>query len=188
MCAVRALQTLGRDCLGAAFTVGAPTAAKFGTREITLHTRSAFGNPFLDVECSVMWERPDGSVVTVHAFYDGGDAFKARAYCDAVGLWRWRSSSNHRDLDGISGELEVVNSFLKGKLRRHPDDCHQFAYDNGEWFLHIGDTGYRYLCDGEEYWREYIDQAALAGMTKIRSWFCLDRATCRRYSSTIAIA
>jgi hypothetical protein len=32
-------------------------------------------------------------------------------------------------------------------------------YDNGEWFLHIGDTGYRYVVDTEPEWQRYLDQA-----------------------------
>lgn len=167
--------------MGSTFTRGEQPAAKFGTHEVSLQTRRAFGNPYVDIECHVTWKRPDGSDATVEAFYDGGNTFKARAYCDAVGTWHWQSSSNHADLDGVSGAFHVAASpqalsALKGKLRRHPHDSRQFAYDNGEWFLHIGDTGYRYLSDNEEYWREYVDQAALAGITKIRAWFCLDRS------------
>lgn len=170
--------------MGVIFTHGDQPAAEFGTHEVELHARGAFGNPYLDIDCRVTWERPDGSTVSVDAFYDGANTFKARAYCNAVGTWRWRSTSSLADLDGLSGSFPVADSSVspsagKGKLRRHPDDPRQFAYDNGEWFLHIGDTGYRYLSDNEEYWREYVDQAALAGITKIRAWFCLDRSNVR---------
>ena len=44
----------------------------------------------------------------------------------------------------------------KGKLRLHSDDGYQFQYDDGDWFLHIGDTGYRYLVDGEPLWQQYV--------------------------------
>ena len=52
----------------------------------------------------------------------------------------------------------------------------QFAYDNGEWYLHIGDTGYRYLTATEPEWQAYIDQAVQMGATKVRAWFCQARS------------
>jgi hypothetical protein len=70
----------------------------------------------------------------------------------------------------------VVASELPGKLRKHADDSRQFAYDSGRWFLHIGDTGYRFVTETEPMWKEYIDQAAETGFTKIRTWFCQARS------------
>ena len=130
----------------------------------------------MDVKFEVVFERLDRSKVVVDGFYDGQSTFKARAYCDTIGRWRWRSSSNIEDLDKKSGAFEVKASSLKGKLRLHMKDPHQFAYDNGQWFLHIGDTGYRYVTQTEPKWREYIDQAAQMGATKIRTWFCQGRS------------
>ncbi|MCP5117189.1 MAG: DUF4038 domain-containing protein, partial [bacterium] len=95
---------------------------------------------------------------------------------DVVGEWKWRSSSGDPALDGKSGTFQVVTSELKGKLRIHPRDPRQFAYDDGSWFLHIGDTGYRYLTATEPRWKEYLDQAAKMGATKIRTWFCQARS------------
>ena len=49
-----------------------------------------------------------------------------------------------------------INLDLPGKLRKHPDDPFQFARDDGSWFLHLGDTGYRYVVASEQYrclWR-----------------------------------
>jgi len=92
-----------------------------------------------------------------------------------VGTWKWRSASNHPGLNGHSGSFEVKPSNLPGKLRKHPTDPRQFAYDNGEWFLHIGDTAYRYVAASEPLWQQYIDEAAQVGFTKIRTWFSSDR-------------
>jgi hypothetical protein len=144
--------------------------------ELSLETDQTSLNPYTDVELEVIFERPDGSQVTVDGFYDGGGVFKARAYCDAVGRWRWKSSSNVFDLSSESGAFQVEPSSLPGKLRLHKEDRRQFAYDNGQWFLHIGDTGYRYVTQTEPKWKEYIDQAARMGATKIRTWFCQGRS------------
>jgi hypothetical protein len=159
---------------------GEAPAPQRGVYEIALVSDGAVNNPYLDSEFKVAFTRPDASRVTVDGFYDGaasGQAvFKARAYCDYPGAWSWTSSSRLPDLDGRSGAFTVAASELPGKLRKHPDDPHQFAYDNGEWFLHIGDTGYRYVVDTEPEWQAYIDQAAKMGATKIRAWFCRARS------------
>jgi hypothetical protein len=136
-----------------------------GAYEIALLSSQDAGDPCLDLALQVTFARPDGTQTVVDGFYDGGRTFKARAYCDTLGLWRWVSQSNVPDLHGQSGTFEVVPSALKGKLRLHPDDPHQFAYDCGDWFLHIGDTGYRYVTDTELEWRAYVDQAVQMGAT-----------------------
>jgi|GEM_PF-158222 len=147
-----------------------------GYSELSLKTAAKRANPYTDVEFTVTFSRPDGSSVSVDGFYDGEGTFKARAYCDTIGQWRWKSSSNIRDLDDKRGEFGVEASELLGKLRLHEKDPRQFAYDNGQWFLHIGDTGYRYVTQTEPKWKEYIDQAAKMKATKIRTWFCQGRS------------
>jgi hypothetical protein len=146
-----------------------------GYHEVTLRARDPLGNPFTDTEVQVVFSRPDGSAVTVDAFYDGEQTYRARAYCDTTGTWSWRSRANRPSLDGVEGHFTVAASSLPGKLRVHPDDRHQLAYDDGRWFLHIGDTAYRYVVDTEPDWQVYIDQAAEAGFTKVRTWFARSR-------------
>jgi hypothetical protein len=146
-----------------------------GVREIALTASGEASNPYL-VGLQVVFTRPDRSDINVEGFYDGEGIYRARAYCDQVGEWRWRSISSDEGLDNASGTFEVVPSMLKGKLRIHAEDPRQFAYDNGEWFLHIGDTGYRYVASSEPAWQAYIDQAVRMGATKIRTWFCEARS------------
>jgi hypothetical protein len=119
-----------------------------GVREIALTASGGTSNPFL-LGLQVVFTRPNGSEVMVEGFYDGDGTYRARAYCDAVGEWSWRSISIDDGLNNKSGLFRVVPSMLKGKLRIHPDDPRQFVYDDGEWFLHIGDTGYRYVASSE---------------------------------------
>ena len=146
-----------------------------GVYELTLDATADERDPYYEVRFSIIFTRPDGSEVEAEGFHDGGTRFRARAYCDQEGTWQWRSSSNNEGLDGYRGSFEVLPSSFRGKLRVHPNDPYQFAYDNGDWFLHIGDTGYRYLAVSEPYWKEYIDQAAEMGATKIRTWFANSR-------------
>ncbi len=152
------------------------SAVHRGVYEIQMVAQESMDNPYLDVTYKVQFTRPDDSKVTVDGFYDGNHTFKARAYCDMTGKWSYRTESN---LDSLNeeGSFMVHESNLPGKLRIHPDDSLQFAYDNGKWFLHIGDTGYRYVVQTEPKWKEYIDEAAEAGFTKIRTWFAQARST-----------
>lgn len=147
-----------------------------GYREVSLTATNPppFSGAFLGLK--VVFTRPDGSEAVVDGFHTGGRDFKARAYCDTPGEWRWRSKADDTGLDGKGGEFLVAPSELPGKLRIHPDDPYQMQYDNGDWFLHIGDTGYRYVTRSEPHWKAYIDQAARMGATKIRTWFCQGRS------------
>lgn len=159
----------------AIFATNSPAALHRGVWEKTLEGPGGEADPFPGVDLRLIFTLPDGSEAVAEGFHRGGTAWAVRAYCSQTGTWRWRSQSNQAALDGQSGTFEVLASDLPGKLRKHPDDPRQFAYDTGEWFLHIGDTGYRYLTDGETLWQAYIDQAAQAGFNKIRTWFCRGR-------------
>ncbi len=122
---------------------------------------------FLEVE----WQLPDGSIRVSDGFFDGGRLFKARAYTAQSGSWSWRTRSSSKALDNIRGEFIVRSSDLPGKLRKHRLDPYQFQFDDGSWFLHIGDTAYRYVNIDEPDWKPYLNQAARVGFTKIRTWF-----------------
>lgn len=154
---------------------GSDEAPHRGVYEVRLRVTPppAVADAALDLR--VTFTLPSGAKVNVDGFHDGEGLFKARAYVVEQGLWRWSSTSAIAALDGRSGTFRAGPSALKGKLRRHTGDPRQFAYDNGEWFLHIGDTGYRYVVAGEAHWRAYIDQAAAMGATKIRTWFAQSR-------------
>jgi len=151
---------------------GTAEAPLRGAYEITLNATSGITNGFLQNDLQVTFTRGDGTQVTTNGFYDGGNTFKARAYLDSVGDWSWTSNSSLSGLNGGSGAFTVVNNVdLPGKLRTSSADSHQFVQDNGDWFLHIGDTGYSYINSAEPQWQSYIDQSASTGFTKVRTWF-----------------
>jgi inosine-uridine nucleoside N-ribohydrolase len=168
-------RSLSSSRRGAANLVTGTTAPHYGVWQTELALDEPCGNPFFDVEVDFVFTLPDGSEVEAEGFYRGGNKWAGRAYCLQSGHWKWRSVANRPALDGRSGSFEVTASDLPGKLRQHPLDPRQFAYDNGRWFLHIGDTGYRYVTDTEPLWQQYIDEAAQVGFNKIRTWFCRGR-------------
>jgi hypothetical protein len=141
-----------------------------------------FGNPYTSHVVQLVVETPTHAWVTVDGFYDGLESntgyhvFMGRMYCGEEGTYNWHVQSLEPLITCLSGSVVSSRSGTpdgwKGKLRLHPDDPHQMMYDNGEWFLHIGDTGYRYPVPQEKYWKEFIDQSVSAmGTTKIRVWF-----------------
>jgi len=157
------------------FVRGTSTAPHRGAWEISLPLDDPLGNPFFDVEVHFVFPLPAGSEVKAEGFFQGGNRWAGRAYCTEAGRWKWRSVANRPALDGKRGEFVVQPSELPGKLRKHPRDPRQFAYDDGQWFLHLGDTGYRYVTATEPLWQQYIDEAAQVGFNKIRTWFCSGR-------------
>lgn len=146
-----------------------------GVYEVVLTSMQTPVQPFNPGLVQVTFTPPRGNDITVDAFYDGGSVFRARAYCEHPGNWTWRCSSQDTILNGKQGKFKVIESKLPGKLRLHPEDRQQFVFDNGDWFLHIGETGYRYLTTTEKKWKPYIDQAVMMGAIKIRTWFCQGR-------------
>lgn len=156
-------------------THNAQNVPHYGVYEITL-TTTPQNHPIFENDFTVTFTRPDKTTVTTDGFYTGNNTFKARAYADQTGNWSWTSTSSVTALNNQSGQFTVTPSSLKGQLTIHPQDPYQFAYQNGDWFLHIGDTGYRYVTDTEPEWQAYIDQASAAGFTKIRTWFCRGRS------------
>jgi hypothetical protein len=160
----------------------------YGVATLTFPSTTAVMNPFLDAQLFLRVTLPGGGTVTVDGYYDGDGVddsgnsvlFRARVYCGHAGTHHWRSASGIKELDRLKGRITVSGTPAgpqwRGKLRVHSVDHHQFQYDNGDWFLHIGDTGYRYVVDEEPQWREYIDQAvSVMGATKIRTWFARGR-------------
>ena len=162
--------------VGGELLTSATDAPHRGVWEIELELDHPNGNPFFDVDLLFVFTLPDGSEAKAEGFYRGTNKWAGRAYCSQLGVWKWRTAANRPALNGKQGSFKVVPSKSPGKLRQHPKDSHQFAYDNGDWFLHIGDTGYRYVTDTEPLWQQYIDEAAQVGFNKIRVWLCRGRS------------
>jgi hypothetical protein len=71
----------------AAVATGGGTAWHRGVYEVRLEPGDLSGNPFFDHRARVLFQRLDDSEVGVDAFYDGDGIWKARAYCDQIGVW-----------------------------------------------------------------------------------------------------
>lgn len=153
------------------FTTGAADARKFGTHEIVLTGRSTVANPF-EAVATVRFTPPSGTAnaVTVLAFYDGGDTWRARLYVAEAGQWSWSSRcATDPALDGRSGTFRAIESDLRGLLKKHRANPRAWMTDDGRTFINISDTGYR-LFHGQDapLWKEFIHDAAAKGITCMR--------------------
>ncbi len=163
------------------FSVGAATALKFGVHEIMLTGDGSVANPF-DTVASVLFTPPSGAAraVTVVAFYDGGNTWRARTYVSEPGPWRWQTRcATDPQLDGTAGSFAAVDSTLRGRLLTHPKNPRQWMTEDGRWFLNINDTAYFLFCanDGNgdpvshRDFQAYVRDAQAHGITSFRSWF-----------------
>jgi len=181
------LQTVGWAALLAAslqgpepnFTSGDGPARKFGVHEIVLAGDATGANPF-DTLATVRFVPPSGpaSAKTVHAFHDGGGAWRARVYVTEEGTWTWSSAcAKDPGLDRKEGAFSARGSHLRGLLKVHPSNPRQWATDDGKWFLNLNDTAYPLFNgtagDGQPIpfadFTEYVKDAAAQGITSFRA-------------------
>ncbi len=160
-----------------AFSTG-EKARVFGVREVELRGGRVVGNPF-DVPVTVRFTPPSGAAraVTVSAFHDGEDVWRARTYVSEAGEWTWTSEcATDAALHGRRGKFVAVPSELPGRLLPHPKNPRHWITENGRWFLNLSDTAYFLLCahDGngepvtDAVARRYIADDAARGITSVR--------------------
>lgn len=161
------------------FSVGTGCAVKFGVHEIVLTGSGSLANPF-DTIALVTFTPPSGSAnaKTVHAFYDGGNIWRARVYTSETGDWTWTSTcETDPGLNAKSGKFRCVDSKLRGRLLIHPNNARQWMTEDGRWFLNLNDTSYFLLCTHdalgnpvpEADFQDYVKDAVEHGITSFRS-------------------
>ena len=149
------------------FTTGSQIARRFGVHEIPCSGDGAVANPF-DTRCQATFTAPSGQQVTVDAFYDGGDRWRARVYVNEIGDWRWRLSSADAQMNGQQGKFAASASTLRGMLRPHTRNPKQWMTDDGQWFLNLNDTAYMLFTSSETAWQQYAADDWALGMTSLR--------------------
>lgn len=158
------------------FTRGTTTAKLFGVHEIVFTGDGSVTNAF-DTEAQVTFVPPSGvaNAVTVKAFYDGGNTWRARLYVSEVGAWTWTSNSlDDPGLHGQAGAFSSVTSNLPGRLRFHPHTKKQWIKERGEIFYNIAETSYK-LFNTEipfEAFEDYVEDDVFLGITSLRAGAC----------------
>ncbi|WP_082104496.1 DUF5605 domain-containing protein [Demequina soli] len=149
----------------ASATLVAPAA---GTVNAPLELRidgPSHGNPFVDVELHAVFADGDEER-TVGGFYDGDGVYRVRFLPPHAARWTYRTISTARSLDGILGEVDIVDDGLRGPVR--VADTFHFAYDNGEPFMPVGTTAYAWTHQTDALEAQTLDELARGPFTKIR--------------------
>lgn len=167
-----------------AFATG-DQARVFGVREVVLRGGREAANPF-DVPVTVRFVPPSGAAraVTVSAFHDGDDVWRARTYVSEAGEWTWSSECpTDAALHGQRGRFAATPSTLRGRLLIHPKNPRQWMTEDGRWFLHLNDTAYYLLSARDrlgdhvtaEDFQAYVGDAVARGITAFRCFLTTNR-------------
>jgi hypothetical protein len=166
-----ALAGLGANALADSFSTSSENAVKFGVHEIVLQSDHPRDNPF-DTVATVKFTPPSGpaNAVTVQAFHDGENTWRARVYVSEAGAWKWVSAcETDPALDGKTGSFVAADSRLRGMLRKHKANPKAWMTDDGRWFANISDTAYLLFHGARApLWREYVEDVAAKGINCMR--------------------
>lgn len=127
-------------------------------------------NPYLDVQLSARFTQVDRTLV-VPGFWDGGDKYCVRFSPPSTGEWRYETTSNRRELNGLTGSFTAaapsagnhgpVEVFKKFYLR----------YADGTPYHQFGTTCYAWVHQTRELQEQTLDTLAASPFNKIR--FCV---------------
>ena len=124
---------------------------RWGIFELTLPGPSE-GNPFLDVQIGAQFARSHRTI-DVDGFYDGENKgkgiYRVRFMPDVEGKWRYVTRSNRPELDGISGEFDVVAPSPSNHGPVAVRNSYHFAYADGTPYNQIGTTCYVWNHQGD---------------------------------------
>lgn len=115
---------------------------RWGVHELTLEGPSG-GNPFLDVELSGRYQYRN-RVVDATGFYDDDGVYRIRFMPDQEGLWRFRTTSTARELDGLTGSFECVAPRLGNHGPVAVASETAFRYADGSPYRPFGTTCYHW--------------------------------------------
>jgi len=125
------------------------------------------GNPFMDVKLTATF-RSDGAEQTVAGFYDGDGVYRVRFMPNRAGRWRYKTHSNVSELDGKTGQFEVVAAKPPnhGPVRVH--NMYHFAYEDGTPYKPLGTTCYAWTSQAAALQEQTLKTLATAPFNKLR--------------------
>ena len=140
--------------------------AQWGLFELELEGPSA-GNPFKNIQLGATFTQGSRSI-EVHGFYDGDGVYRVRFMPDASGTWTYRTRSNDRALDDVTGSFEVGAAEKGSHGPVGVADTFHFAYADGTGFKPIGTTSYAWNHQGDEMEQQTLATLKNSPFNKIR--------------------
>ena len=151
------------------FSIDPAPALRFGTHEVVLTGDGSVANPFNTVG-NVKFTPPSGAAnaVTVRAFFDGANTWRARVYVTEGGTWQWISdSASDGGLNGKSGSFLAIASTLPGLLKRDSVNPKSLRTADGHWFAPISDTAWLLMSRDPvvtQNWKQFVQDDAAHGI------------------------
>lgn len=124
-------------------------------------------NPFLDVSLTAAFTFMH-RVVTVEGFYDGEGNYRVRYMPDVPGHWTFKTSSNHADLNDITGECTVTPATGDNHGPVRVENGHHFAYADGTPYFQIGTTCYVWNHQGDTLEEQTLTTLKASPFNKLR--------------------
>ena len=139
---------------------------QWGILEVELHGPNG-GNPFVDVHFTATFEN-EGNSRTVTGFYDGDGKFRVRFMPNKVGQWKYTTHSNAAELEGKSGEFEVIAPTGNNHGPVQVQNTFHFAYADGTPFRQLGTTCYAWTSQDEKLQEQTLETLAASPFNKLR--------------------
>jgi hypothetical protein len=139
---------------------------QWGVFELEL-AGSAEGNPFLEVELSAQFSYKHRTI-EVDGFYDGDGVYRIRFMPDSQGTWRYRTHSNHDELNGAEGTFTCTAPTPGNHGPVSVANTYHFAYADGTPYKQIGTTCYVWTHQGDELEQQTLATLESAPFNKMR--------------------
>ncbi|KUP24125.1 DUF5605 domain-containing protein [Paenibacillus sp. DMB5] len=153
------------DNAKADFKVSGETG-QWGLFEISLQGPSS-GNPFTEISLGAEFMSAERTV-SMAGFYDGGGGYYIRFMPDMQGQWSFRTFSNVKEMDGITGSFLCVEPVPGNRGPVSVKDTFHFSYADGTPYVPVGTTCYAWTHQGRELEEQTLDTLKSAPFNKIR--------------------
>lgn len=147
---------------------------QWGTFEASFRGPSG-GNPFVDVDFGATFAQGSRSI-SAPGFYDGQGVYRVRFMPPTAGVWRFRTRSNARQLNGKSGAFTALAPSPGNRGPVHVLDKYRFGYADGSIYRQVGTTCYAWTSQTEALQERTLRTLASAPFNKLRmqvfpKWF-----------------
>jgi hypothetical protein len=142
------------------------TVAQNNVTELNFESKKNYPDAFNEIEVRALFTAPDGSERNIPAFWAGGNTWKIRYSSGLTGTHKYTTScsdSGNRQLDGVSGEVNVAAYEGCNPLYKHGAVCRK----NGDLYLkHSDGTPFYWLAD--TWWMGFTERLTWAdGFAKL---------------------
>lgn len=139
---------------------------KWGIME-AVYQGPAEGNPYMEVKISATFSN-ENNRVKVDGFYDGGGKYIIRFMPETTGIWTYSTSSNIRQLDGLTGSFECMEPSKDNHGPVRVKDKFHFEYADGTPYYPFGTTCYAWIHQKKELQEKTLETLKTSAFNKIR--------------------